>query len=338
MKILGIESTCDETSCSIVEDGEKILSHTIFSQETIHQKFGGVFPEHASREHIEKMLPCIDRTLQDAGLTLSDIDAIAVAYTPGLMGSILMGVTCAQALSYTLGIPLIGVNHIEAHLYAAMMGAKKIFPALGLVVSGGHTFLALIHKIGSYELLSTTVDDAVGESFDKVASMLDLPYPGGPHIERLAQCGDDSKFPFKAGRVKNLPLHFSFSGLKTNVLYTVQEQSELSEQTKADIAASFQRAAFSDICKKIEAALKQYDCRALYCGGGVTMNQKLRTLLTSHFTNIPCHFPDKNLSLDNAAMIAGLAFHKKEIPIDQLTPAPRTLPATRNGTGTLIFS
>lgn len=325
MKIFGIESSCDETSCSIVEDGKRILAHTIFSQAALHQQFGGVFPEYASREHVEKMLPCVEKTLQEAYCTLDMLDAIAVAYTPGLMGSLLMGVVCAQTLSYALNLPLIGVNHIEAHLYAAMMGNEKRFPALGIVLSGGHTFLVSIDAIGSYELISTTVDDAIGESFDKVASMLDLPYPGGPHIELLAQRGNPQAYPFKAGTVKNLPLHFSFSGLKTNVLYTIQKISPLTEEVKGDIAASFQRAAFDDLCKKIGLALHSGQYQAIYCGGGVTMNTALREQLASTFSNIPCYFPSKNLSLDNAAMIAGLAYHKPATPIELLTPNPRAL-------------
>lgn len=304
MLVLGIETTCDETSCALVQDGEEILTHTIVSQADMHAEYGGVFPEMASREHVLQMLPCLHKTLGTHAL--NDIDLIAVANEPGLMGSLLMGVTTAQMLCYALDKPIVGVNHVKAHLYAAMMGNERHFPALGILLSGGHTFLVDIQNETTYTVISTTVDDAIGEAFDKVASMLGLPYPGGPHIEQLAKQGKKERFSFSAGRVKTNPLAFSFSGIKTNVLYTVSE-TQPDEQAKADIAAAFQDAVFSDVLTKAGKALKT-EHRAIYVGGGVTMNQTLRTLAKKRY-DLPIFFPKKELSLDNAAMIAGMGFH-----------------------------
>ncbi len=325
MKILGIESTCDETSCSIVENGETIHSLVTLSQIDLHKEFGGVFPEYASREHTVNMLPCIEKAVRDANMSLEELDRIAVAYTPGLMGSLLMGVVAAQTMAFSLDIPLIGINHIEAHLYAAMMGNKKDFPSLGVVLSGGHTFLVSIDAIGSYQLISTTVDDAIGESFDKVASMLGLPYPGGPHIEQLAQNGDKHAFSFSPGNVKKMPLHFSFSGLKTNVKYTIEAQNELTSTARADIAASFQKTAIMDITKKVQRAFCQGTYKHIYLGGGVTMNSSLREALSAALPDVDLFFPSKDLCMDNGAMIAGLAFHKPPTPIEKLVPEPRSL-------------
>jgi N6-L-threonylcarbamoyladenine synthase len=318
MLILGIESTCDETAAAIVRDGEAILSQTIASQIEIHQKYGGVFPEIASRHHLEIILPVIEKTLSQASLSFSEIDAIAVAKGPGLIGSLLIGVNVAKTLSLCYQKPLIGINHVEAHLYAAMMGNPKIFPSLGVVISGGHTLLIKIQGVGQYEAIGTTIDDAIGEAFDKVASILDLPYPGGPSVENLAKEGNPNKYPFKAGKCKDLPFHFSFSGLKTKVLYTVKGQgskknseTQISQEEKPHIAASFQQAALLDVIEKALLAARTYDCKALYFGGGVSNNQTLRIMLQEKKPQIPIYFPSKGLSLDNAAMIAGLAFHKR---------------------------
>jgi len=306
MKVLGIESSCDDTSVAIVEDGKTILSHLTASQIEVHRPYGGVFPELASREHSMQLLPLVQKALDESG----PVDLIAVANGPGLMGSLLMGVTAAQALAYSWNLPLVGVNHVEAHLYAALMGenAPALFPALGVVLSGGHTFLAKMDGVDSYEIISTTVDDAIGEAFDKVASLLGLPYPGGPQIEKLALEGDPDRYPFKAGQVKKHPLHFSFSGLKTNVLYTVRN-GEFKEEEKKHIAASFQKTAFLDIIKKSLNAAETFPCQAMYLGGGVTCSAALKKLFSSFCKELPLFFPPKGLSLDNAAMIAGLGTH-----------------------------
>lgn len=317
MKILGIETSCDETAVAVVEDGKHILFHFIASQAELHERYGGVFPEMASRQHIDRILPLVEKAIDAVG----PVDAIAVANGPGLMGSLLMGTTAAQTLAYSWDLPLVGVNHVDAHLYAAMMGeeAQMLFPALGVVVSGGHTFLAKISSVGSYEVLGTTVDDAVGEAFDKVATLLGLPYPGGPHIEKLAKAGDWDRFPFKAGVVKGRPLDFSFSGLKTNVLYTIKGKNgqrsspdAISEEEKKHIAAGFQRTALTDIVEKSLKASQTFPCQAIYLGGGVTNSQALKDLFQERTRDIPLFWPPRDLSLDNAAMIAGLAYHLYE--------------------------
>lgn len=258
MLVLGIESTCDETACAIVRDGQDILANVVASQIDLHDEYGGVVPELACRRHIDLMIPVIEQALEQAKISLDDIDLIAVAHGPGLIGALLIGLNTAKALSFALQKPFIGVNHVEAHLYAALMSNPQTveFPCLGVVLSGGHTALVLINQIGEYELIGQTVDDAVGEAFDKVAKMLDLPYPGGPQIEQLARLGNPQRHSFKAGQVKGHPLDFSFSGLKTAVLYTIRgpkgqgSDIVLTDADKTDIAASFQQAALEDIVKK----------------------------------------------------------------------------------------
>lgn len=318
MKILGVETTCDETACAIVENGERILSNIVSSQIDLHNEFGGVVPELACRRHVDVLIPVIDEALNQAKLTLSDVDLLAVSYGPGLIGPLLIGVNAIKSLSIALNKPFIGINHIEAHLYAAYMSREHEvqFPALGVVISGGHSSLVLIKDIGSYELLGETIDDAIGEAFDKVAKLLGLPYPGGPEIEKLAKQGNPFKYAFKAGVVKEKPYHFSFSGLKTSVLYSIKGQNaqkdiqEISLEEKADIAASFQRAALSDVIHKTLHAAKTYQCRQILFGGGVTNNQKLREMFKEADSSLDYIWPSLGLSLDNAAMIAGLAFHR----------------------------
>lgn len=305
MITLGIESTCDETAFALMK-GQEVLSHVIASSAELHQEFGGVFPELASRCHFENMLPLLKKVLV---VDPKEIDLIAVADGPGLIGSLLMGLQTAKGLSIAWKKPLIGVNHVEAHLFASMMDLSKPWPlpALGLVISGGHTFLVQIDKEGEYHLIGTTVDDALGEAFDKVGSMIDLPYPAGPLVEKLAKTGNPTRYAFKAGTVKEKPLHFSFSGLKTSVLYTLQKEPEASF---ADVAASFQEAAFQDLVKKSKKALELFEANALFFGGGVSCNQALRKKFEQNFADFPLYFPDPALSLDNAIMIAALGAEK----------------------------
>ncbi len=318
MYVLGIETTCDETAASVVVSGEKILSNVITSQSEFHQKFGGVFPEQSSRQHVEVLIPVIEQALSQANVTHEQLELISVAKGPGLMGPLLIGINAAKALALAWELPFIGVNHVEAHLYAALMSTDEwIFPSLGLVISGGHTFMVLIHHVGHYELLGTTVDDAIGEAFDKVATFLGLGYPGGPAIESLAKQGDPKRYGFKAGHVKGKPMHFSFSGLKTNVLYTVKGQNQtkgstsiLDHSEKAHVAASFQHTAFMDIIQKSLKAYHTFGCKAIYVGGGVSNSQTLRQLFKENIGSIPIFWPQLGLSLDNAAMIAGLGYHK----------------------------
>lgn len=329
MHVLGIETTCDETAASVVVDGIDIRSNVIASQVEIHQQYGGVYPEIAAREHVEAIIPVIDRALKEASTSFEAIDLIAVAKGPGLIGPLLVGFNAAKTLSLAWNIPFIGINHVEAHLYAAMMSHQAfVFPALGLVISGGHTFLVEIFDVGSYSLIGTTVDDAIGEAFDKVAALLGLPYPGGPQIELLAQEGDPRKYPFKAGVVKSHPWDFSFSGLKTSVLYAVKGQNGnkkdpllLSDQEKKDVAASFQEAALSAIVNKTLKAANTYHSQAIYVGGGVSNNLKLQEKLQA---DIPIYWPTKGLSLDNAAMIAGLGYHAFQGKSDPYTLEPET--------------
>ncbi len=318
MLVLGIESTCDETSCAIVRDGKEILSNIVFSQADLHQVYGGVVPELACRRHVDVLLPVLNEALDKAQITLSDIDLIAVAHGPGLIGALLLGLNTAKSLSLALNIPFIGVNHIEAHLYAALMLDDKpcSFPCLGVVISGGHTAIVKMHSYTEFSLIGQTVDDAIGEAFDKVAKILEVPYPGGPNIEKLALKGDPHFYPFKPARIKDKPFSFSFSGLKTSVLYTVNGQNNkdgaqksLSLTEKQNIAASFQWAALNDILNKTAAAAEFYQIQHIVFGGGVSNNQRLRKLFAEKAPQLLCHWPSTGLSLDNAAMIAGLGYH-----------------------------
>lgn len=327
--VLGIESTCDETACSIVQDGQIILSNVIASQAKLHEKYGGVFPEIAARLHVDLIIPVIEEALEEAKVLP---DLVAVAKGPGLIGPLLVGLNAAKTLSLAWEIPFVGINHVEAHLYAAMMSNNRfIFPAIGLVVSGGHTLLVRILNIGNYELIGMTVDDAVGETFDKVASMLGLPYPGGFAIETLAKKGDPKTYSFKPGIVKDNPWNFSFSGIKTNVLYTIKgqngrkhSQNKLSEKDFPHIAASFQEAALKNIVSKTLDATKTFDCQAIYVGGGVSQNNRLREMFVTEGGDTPIYWPARELCLDNAAMIAGLGFHKFKGKGDPLDLEPET--------------
>lgn len=309
MYVLGIESTCDETAASVVKDGKEILSNIISSQIELHREFGGVVPELAARRHVDIMIPVIEEALQTANVTLDQIDLISVARGPGLIGALLVGINAAKAIAFAKNIPFVGVNHIEAHLYATLMTTSATLPAIGVILSGGHTSLILIEEVGRYIPIGHTLDDAIGEAFDKTAKLMGLPYPGGPEIEKLAKQGDPKRYPFKPGKVKNNPFAFSFSGLKTAVLYTWQKE-EPTEKVKADIAASFQRAAFQDIALKVKLASEHYGCKNILLGGGVTQSKTLRATLQAQLPQNNFFFPDFALTLDNAAMIAGLGYHK----------------------------
>jgi N6-L-threonylcarbamoyladenine synthase len=309
MLVLGIESTCDETACAVVKDGKIILSNVIFSQASLHANYGGVFPEVASRAHIEKLVPAIDLALKEAGVEKEAIDLIAVAKAPGLVGGLLLGVEAAKALSLALNKPFIGVNHVEAHMYAAMMKEEcNTFPSLGVVLSGGHTLLVKITEIGTYEVLATTIDDALGEAFDKLAIMLGLSYPGGALIEKLALEGDPKKYALSPGRIKERPLDFSYSGLKTACRVLIEKQATIDETFKKDLAASFQQVVFSDLIKKIKLAASTHGLKKVYLGGGVMCNMTFREKLQEEAKDLEFVFADKMLCLDNGAMIAGLGF------------------------------
>ncbi len=312
MLILGIESTCDETGFAIVRDGKEILSNVVATQEDLHERYGGVVPEIACRRHVDVLMPLLKKSLC---VPLEEIDAIAVANGPGLIGALLIGVNFAQGLALSTGKPLVGVNHIEAHLYSALMESEPELPALGVVMSGGHTALVYVEGVGKYRLIGQTQDDAIGEAFDKAAKLLGLPYPGGPHIEELAKEGDPHRYPFKGGRIKGRPYDFSFSGLKTALLYLVKGQNAnkhspliISEEDKKNVAASFQHAAFSNLIEKIHSGTRELACKSILVGGGVSQNLYFRRLLEES-CSVPICFPGEGLCLDNGAMIAGLGYH-----------------------------
>lgn len=332
MIVLGIETSCDETSAAVVQDGRVILSQKTATSADVHKLYGGVFPEMACRRHIDAILPVVASALQEASLSFGgkhdqfaiELDAIAVARGPGLIGALLIGLQVAKGLSLAWNKPLVGVNHIEAHLYASMMEKTPPFPALGFVLSGGHTLMLLIRELGRYELIGATVDDAIGEAFDKTATLLGLSYPGGPALEQMALRGDPTKIAFSYPRVKNNPLAFSFSGLKTAALYAAKE-AKIEEYPH--IAASFQKTAFEDLIRKARKAMEIHSCRSLVFGGGVCSNRTLRKLFSEAFAALPQFWPAPGLSTDNAAMIAGLGCHRFQAfggdPLD-LEALPRT--------------
>lgn len=326
MLVLGIETTCDETGCAVVRNGREILSNAITTQIDLHKEFGGVVPELACRRHVDVFIPVLEQALLQAGTQLTAVDLIAVARGPGLVGALLIGLNAAKALAVALDKPFVGINHVEAHLYAALMSHQTpvAFPCLGVVASGSHTAIVLIRALGDYLMIGQTVDDAVGEAFDKVARILGLPYPGGPEIERLALSGDPKRYSFKAGQVKGKPLDFSYSGLKTAVLYATKDQ----QIVPADVAAAFQEAALIDIVTKSLKAAKQYECQSIVFGGGVTASKRLRQLFAENAPKLSLIWPTFDLTMDNAAMVAGLGYHVLQrsgpspLSLDVLTHMP----------------
>lgn len=322
MKILGIETSCDETAAAVVEDGEKILSNVVASQADLHAQYGGVVPEVAARSHIEVMIPVVEQALAQARVVWEQIDGIAVTYGPGLLGSLLIGTLTARALAELKHKPLYGINHVEGHVYANYLAAetKPAFPYLALIVSGGHTQLALFRAHHDYQLLGQTLDDAVGEAFDKVAKVLGLPYPGGPSISKAASNGNPQAFAFPKAKTEG-DYNFSFSGLKTAVLRRAQElaggdyrmpsgdiHKKLTKPQIADLAASFQQTAIDSLVDATIKAYQYYQPKSVVIGGGVAANRHLRQELTERLS-IPVYFTETNLCTDNAAMIAALGFH-----------------------------
>jgi N6-L-threonylcarbamoyladenine synthase len=275
---LGIETSCDETAAAVIKGGREILSNVVLSQIDIHQKYGGVVPEIASRHHIEAVFPVIQEALQQAQVGLDEIEVIAVTYGPGLVGSLLVGVAAAKALAFATDKPLVGVNHIEGHIYANFLTGQEIKPPLVcLTVSGGHTDLLLIPRLGEYEILGRTRDDAAGEAFDKVARVLGLPYPGGPQIERLAQGGNKEAIAFPRGLLDGESFDFSFSGLKTAALnYLNEAKQKRQEVPLADFAASFQWAIIDVLTQKLMAAAQAYGVDQVILSGGVAANKTFR--------------------------------------------------------------
>jgi N6-L-threonylcarbamoyladenine synthase len=325
MLILGLETSCDETAAAVVRDGVQVLCNVIATQHDLHARYAGVVPEIASRAHLERLTPVVREAMAQAKVSLNDLDAIAVGHRPGLIGSLLVGVSAAKALAWSLEIPILGVDHIVAHLHAGLLDATPVkYPALGLVVSGGHTGLFLVRSSLDIHLLGKTIDDAVGEAYDKAATILGLGYPGGPEIDRLAQTGDDRAVDFPVTLLTSESLDFSFSGLKTALLYEVRghpvgrgaqarferDASALTAQRRADLAASFQRVAVQAVMKKLERACERHpEARTLLVGGGVSANTRLRRELTECAANqsLDLRLPRMEYCLDNAAMIAGAA-------------------------------
>ncbi len=341
MRILGIESSCDETAAAVVDDAGCVLSSVVASQLATHGKYGGVVPELASREHLRAIVPVVREALQRAGMELPDLAAIAATVGPGLVGSLLVGLTYAKSLSFVSGVPLIAVNHIEGHIHAVIMESRRAgtpveFPALALVVSGGHTHLFEVREGFAYRLLGKTRDDAAGEAFDKVAKLLGYGYPGGPVIDRLAPYGNPRAVPFTFARMKGNALDFSFSGLKTAVLRWVQARDMAEEiavrrallrenpapsagqwlavtpPATRDLLASFQHAVITELLVRAQASADRIDARSVIVSGGVACNSGLRAAAQGAAITRPVYFPTPGLSTDNAAMIAAAAFPKLE--------------------------
>ncbi len=336
IRILGIESSCDETAAAVVEDESGALSSVVASQLDEHAKYGGVVPELASREHLRAIVPVVRLAMQEAKAGWSDLDAIAVTIGPGLIGSLLVGLTYAKALSYARGIPLIGVNHIEGHIHAVVLESRLAghpveLPALALIVSGGHTHLFEVSPDFTYKLLGRTRDDAAGEAFDKVGKLLGFSYPGGPLLDRIAKTGDPKAVRFTLAKMKSNSLDFSFSGLKTAVLRwveshdltaeiearreifrgnphpTLEEWLAATPQATRDLIASFQYTVVTELVQHAAASAQQISARSVIISGGVACNSGLRA---SSKLDIPVHFPSPALSTDNAVMIAAAAFPK----------------------------
>ena len=321
MIILGIETSCDETSASVVEDGIKVHSNIVASQQELHSRFGGVVPEIACRAHTDTIITVIDKAVTEANIKINDIDAISVANTPGLIGALLIGLTTAKTLSWLLGIPLITINHLHAHIYASKIEHEDIdYPAISLVVSGGHTSLFLTQSETRHTQVGGTIDDAAGEAFDKVGKILGLGYPAGPEIDTISQKGNGKAILFPRSYLKKDSLDFSFSGVKTAVLYhcmgqdskNTGEMPELKDREIADLAASFQEAVVDVLVNKTIFAATKFSARSIILGGGVACNSRLRQRLAdaAKQRDIPLYYPSKKLCMDNAAMVAGLAYHK----------------------------
>jgi len=347
MKILALETSCDETSAAVVKDGKEILSNVVASQVEFHRKYGGIVPEIASRKHIEVINPIIKEALDKANITFKEIDAVAVTYGPGLVGSLLVGICAAKAIAWSLGKPLIGVNHLEGHIYANFLNSKSEilnpksrfagsrntleynnneagqiqnsksqipkFPFVCLLVSGGHTLLILVEEHGKYRTLGRTRDDAAGEAFDKIARFLGIGYPGGPIIDKMAKEGNPRAVEFKRPMLeKEYGYDFSFSGIKTAVVNQIRNQKPVTSNQIADLVASFQQAIVDVLVEKSIRAAKEYRCKAIALAGGVSANSALRRELVARAEkeNIAVHIPPVEYCTDNAAMIGCSAYYE----------------------------
>jgi N6-L-threonylcarbamoyladenine synthase len=319
MRVLGLETSCDETAAAVVEAGEglrgRVLSDVVHTQREVHEKWGGVVPELASRDHLQRVLPVIDEALRKAGCELSDLDGISVTRGPGLIGALLVGVQVGKSLALASRLPLVGVNHLEGHLLAVLLAEPAPAPPwLALVVSGGHTSLYEVRSLGEYRALGHTLDDAAGEAFDKVAKLLGLPYPGGAHVDRLARTGNPDAIDFPRGlsRRSRAAFDFSFSGLKTAVLNHVREHGMPSGQALSDLCASFQEAVCDALTQRAVRAARGSRLETMVICGGVAANSRLRALAQERCAadGIALHLPEPRLCTDNAAMIAIAGAHR----------------------------
>ncbi len=311
MRVLGIESSCDETAAAIVEDGHKIISNVIATQIPFHQIYNGVVPEIASRKHAEWILPVVQQALAEANMTMDDIDAVAATNRPGLMGSLLVGLTFGKTLAWSTNKPFIAINHMLGHMYAAHLANEIEYPYLGLLVSGGHSIICRVNDFDDIEVLGTTIDDAVGEAFDKVAKFYGLGYPGGVIIDKLAQNGSPlaAKFPMPQLKGDNHRYDVSYSGLKTAVINQLDQfWNPEYEKTNENIAAAFQETAVKILLSRLFKAVDDTGLKTVVAGGGVAANSRLRSMLAER-SDIKCVFPPLKLCTDNGAMIAGLAYH-----------------------------
>jgi len=311
MLVLGLESTCDETACAVVEDGRCVLSNVISSQIDDHMPWKGVVPELASRLHLEKIIPVIKESLQTAGVGLNEIDLFAFANRPGLMGGLLVSVGTGKALAWALEKPFIAVNHIEAHMYSPHLESDIEYPYIGLLVSGGHTIIVKAQSFTEYQVMGTTIDDAAGEAFDKIAKHYDLGYPGGPAVERAALTGDPFAFNFPVSNLYKSDRSFdvSYSGIKTAVINHLEKFLKKESYTVNDIAASFQRRAVDIILKKTLLACKSTGLKRIVVAGGVSANSYLRERFSDIGRGYSVYFPGLKYATDNAAMIAGYGYH-----------------------------
>ncbi len=315
-RILAIESSCDETACAVLENGRALLASTVASQMEMHARYGGVFPEVASRQHVLSIIPVVEQTLAQSNLTLKDMDALAVTRGPGLAGSLVVGMNMAKGLALGTGLPLVGVNHLEGHIYSSWIynagdsiPVEPQFPLMALLVSGGHTELNLMTDHLTYQRLGSTRDDAAGEAFDKVARLLGLSYPGGPSIQKAAESGDPDRFKFPRAKLDG-KYDFSFSGLKTAVLYEVNDLKKKSSVLPVnDIAASFQKTVVETLFDKTMQAAREYGAKEILVAGGVSANRPLRNIFQSQ-TEFKVNIPAFSLCTDNAAMIAAAGYYR----------------------------
>lgn len=328
MIVLGIETSCDDTAVALVSDRTQILADERASQDRFHASFRGVVPEIASRKHLEFILPLVQNALDAASVGPEAVDAIAVTSRPGLFGSLLVGVNLAKSLAWAWKKPLLSVNHLSAHLFSLQFSGNLPYPHVGLIVSGGHTLLTFVRDPLEIQILGGTIDDACGEAFDKIAKHLDLPYPGGPALDKLAQEGDENAVAYPLVTLEGSSYDFSYSGLKTAVLYSTQKLKRKESPTRADIAASFQKAALGVLFKKAERACEAFQIRDVGIAGGVSANSFLRRHVSQE-KNIRYHFPPLSLCTDNAVMVAGLGHVMAERRLGEAAPLA-LMPSPRN--------